>query len=167
VRAEERLANDPTSELWGEHRARYRFAAQFIGGDVLLDVACGSGFGLQMLADGGGAPIGLDYDAAALRAIRCAQPESKLRDLLLQHFSSVRLFGQRPSRAYRYVPFLMLQPEHDLSALVWKTLVRLPFGVKNRVALAVSGRPFYPGEDDYEFDEEATHNAHALVAVAR
>jgi SAM-dependent methyltransferase len=91
----------------------------------------------------------------------------ELRDLLLQHFSSVRLFGQRPSRAYRYVPFLMLQPEHDLSALVWKTLVRLPFGVKNRVALAVSGRPFYPGEDDYEFDEEATHNAHALVAVAR
>ena len=49
VEVEERLGNDPTSELWGEHRSRYRFAAQFVTGKRVLDVACGSGFGLGML----------------------------------------------------------------------------------------------------------------------
>ena len=36
--AEERLGNDPTSELWGEHRARYRFALQWVDGQRVLDV---------------------------------------------------------------------------------------------------------------------------------
>jgi SAM-dependent methyltransferase len=91
----------------------------------------------------------------------------ELRELLLEQFSSVRLFGQLPSTAYRYVPFLMLQSDYSVSALAWKTLVRMPFGLRNRLALAFSGRPFYPGEDDYEFRAEATCDAHVLVAVAR
>jgi hypothetical protein len=45
--------------------------------------------------------------------------------------------------------------------------VRLPYGIKNRLALAMTGRPFYPGEDDYDFEADACAGAHALLAVAR
>jgi SAM-dependent methyltransferase len=278
--AEERLANDPESELWGEHRSRYRFAIQGSGvrdqgsgaadgqfpsgrraaglvadglfadgqraldGLIVLDVACGAGFGLQMLRQAGACPIGVDYDASALSEVRDRQagarllrgdatrlplqdasidlvvsfetlehvpdaaalvaeirrvlkpggrlvlstpnrrfgpPErhtgnpfhvreftaDELRDLLRESFEQVQLYGQRPTAAYRYVPFLMLEPHSEPSALAWKLLVRLPFGVKNRLALALSGRPVYPGEEDYRFVADACEGAHALVAVAR
>jgi len=65
--AEERLGRDPTSELWGEHRSRYRFAAQFVAGKRVLDVACGAGFGLEMLRDAGACAIGMDLDFDPLR----------------------------------------------------------------------------------------------------
>jgi len=66
--AEERLANDPTSELWGEHRSRYRFAAERLQpGARVLDVACGAGFGLDILQR---RVIGLDYDPVTLKHIR-------------------------------------------------------------------------------------------------
>jgi ubiquinone/menaquinone biosynthesis C-methylase UbiE len=249
--AEERLANDPSSELWGEHRSRYRFAVEGSGvrgqgsGLVVLDVASGAGFGLEMLRQAGACAIGVDYDAGTLadvrRRLRASRlvrgdatclplkdasidlvvsfetiehvpdaealvleirrvlkpggrlvlstpnrdfgpPErhtgnpfhireftaDELRDLLRASFENVQLFGQRPSDAYRYVPFLMLaRQNNDPSALGWKLLVRLPFGLRNRLAVALSGRPFYPGEDDYRFVPEACAGAHALVAVAR
>ena len=80
--AEERLANDPSSELWGEHRSRYRFAIEGSGvrgsgsgvsrvnsmpspGLVVLDVACGAGFGLDMLRQAGASPIGVGLRRAA------------------------------------------------------------------------------------------------------
>lgn len=73
---EERLGNDPTSELWGEHRSRYRFAAQFVAGKRVLDVACGSGFGLAMLRAAGAWPVGVDYDAQTLRQIKRDERQS-------------------------------------------------------------------------------------------
>jgi len=241
--AEERLANDPSSELWGEHRSRYRFAAQTVRGLTVLDVACGAGFGLDMLRQAGAAAIGVDYDAGALLEVRRRQPAARLlrgdgaclplkdasidlvvsfetiehvpdasalvhdirrvlkpggrlvlstpnrtfgpperhtgnpfhvrefsadelRDTLCAAFDDVQLYGQRPSEAYRYVPFLMLEPHYEPAALAWKLLVRLPFRLKNRLALALSGRAVYPGEDDYSFDLEQSDGAHALVAVA-
>jgi SAM-dependent methyltransferase len=242
--AEERLGNDPTSELWGEHRSRYRFAAQFAAGRRVLDVACGSGFGLRMLKEAGAQPIGIDYDARTLKHIRVRDQERRLvhadaaklplktasvdeivsfetiehvpdacalvgelrrvlrpgghlvlstpnrafgplerhtanrfhvreftadelRKVLLDCFAHVQLFGQRPVAAYRYVPFLMVDAHTEPPALAWKLMLRLPYGLRNRVALALSGRPFYPGEADYRFDLEATDGAHALVAVAQ
>jgi SAM-dependent methyltransferase len=87
--------------------------------------------------------------------------------LLRSAFSDVRLYGQRPSAAYRYVPFLMLGRHLEPAALAWKLLVRLPYRLKNRIALALSGRPIYPGEDDYRFDPGAFADVHALLAVAR
>ena len=70
--AEERLANDPTSVLWGEHRSRYRFAARLATeGQHVLDVACGAGFGLEMLKEAGACPLGVDYDAYARICRRC------------------------------------------------------------------------------------------------
>jgi SAM-dependent methyltransferase len=244
VSAAEHLANDPTSELWGEHRSRYRFAAQFAAGQRILDVASGAGFGLQMLRQASGCPIGLDYDAQALREVRRLEPNAplvhaeatclplasgsidlvvsfetlehvpdaramvfeirrvlkpggrlvlstpnrafgpperhtnnpfhikefaaaELHELLSEAFTEVQLLGQRPKDAYRYVPFLMIEPHREPAALAWKFLVRLPFGIKNRLALALGGRPFYPGEDDYCFEAQRAEAAHALVAVAR
>jgi SAM-dependent methyltransferase len=243
VSAEERLGIDPTSELWGEHRSRYRFAAQFVAGQRVLDVACGSGFGLQMLAAVGAWPLGVDYDVDALGEIHTRQPFARLlhadamrlplrtasideivsfetlehvpsaaamldelrrvlrpggrlvlstpnrefgpperhtgnrfhvrefsadelRALLAERFSTVRLFGQRPSADYRYVPFLMVDRHNEPRALIWKALLRLPFGMRNAMAMAISGRPFYPGDADYRFEADTTEGAHALVAVA-
>jgi SAM-dependent methyltransferase len=66
--SEERLGVDPTSELWGEHRARYRFASQLAADQRVLDIASGSGYGLEMLREAGACAIGIDYDVSALRA---------------------------------------------------------------------------------------------------
>jgi ubiquinone/menaquinone biosynthesis C-methylase UbiE len=244
--AEERLANDPTSELWGEHRSRYRFAARLAAnGDRVLDVACGAGFGLSMLKNAGACPFGVDYSTAALADLRRILPNQRnliradatrlpfkdqafdlvtsfetiehvadaqalvrgirrvlrpggtlvlstpnrafgpprrhagnpfhvreftadeLRDLLSQSFEHVQLFGQRPSAAYRYVPFLMHERDLSPGAVVWKLMARLPFAAKNQLARALTGRPFYPGEDDYCFDPESTDGAHAVVALTQ
>jgi ubiquinone/menaquinone biosynthesis C-methylase UbiE len=244
VTAEEHLANDPTSELWGEHRSRYRFAEQFVHGKRVLDVASGAGFGMQMLRAAGACPVGVDYDRDALREVRRIEPQatlvhadatrmpfgdaaidvvvsfetlehvqdagamvreirrvlkpagclvlstpnrafgpperhthnpfhvreftaSELRDLLCASFSTVDLYGQRPARHYRYVPYLMIDAHVEPAALLWKLQLRLPREMRERIAALVSGRPFYPDERNYTFDHDQTDGAHALVAVAR
>lgn len=242
--AEEHLANDPTSELWGEHRSRYRFAARFVSGKRVLDVASGAGFGMQMLRAAGACPVGVDYDQDALYEVRRIEPQAtlvhadatrmpfrdatidvvvsfetlehvpdagamvreirrvlkadgclvlstpnrgfgprelhstnpfhvrefsadELRDVLCASFSTVDVYGQRPTPHYRYVPYLMIDPHYEPSALLWKLQLRLPLRVRERIALLVSGRPFYPDERQYTFDRDDTERAHALVAVAR
>jgi ubiquinone/menaquinone biosynthesis C-methylase UbiE len=243
VTAEERLAYAPTSELWGEHRSRYRFAARYVAGMRVLDVASGAGFGMQMLRQTGCRVVGLDYDSVALREARQLESRSalvhgdatrlpladesvdavvsfetlehvpdaeamlreikrvvapgghlvlstpnrafgpparhanpfhikeftadELRTLLERYFAQVALYGQRPSHAYRYVPFLMIEPHSEPRALAWKAMLRLPYGVRERLAKTVSGHSFYPGEHDYVFEREVHADSHALVAVAR
>ena len=245
--AEERLSNNPESELWGEHRSRYRFACQRLpasgGRPRVLDIACGSGFGLQMLAEAGASVVGADLDPMALWEARRTAPgaalvrgdagrlpfasdtfdlvasfetlehvpapralvselrrvlrhagrlvlstpnrefgpewlhtgnpfhvqeftAAELRGLLGESFEHVQLFGQRPSAAYRYVPYLLVDRHLEPPALAWKVMNRLPFRLKNRLALVLGGRSFYPGEADYCFTPEAWQGAHALVAVA-
>jgi SAM-dependent methyltransferase len=210
----------------------------------VLDVACGVGFGLDLLRAAGARPLGADYDHATLveirdrlgsipvlradaarlpfptasldavvsfetlehvqdgRAMVCelrrvlkpggplilstpnrefgpqqrhtANPfhvrefsAEELRSLLAERFSEIQLFGQYPSPEYRYVPFLMLERDLRPRTLAWKAMLRLPFPVRQRIALAVSGRPFYPSEGDYSFEPERTQGSHALVAIAR
>lgn len=241
--AEERLGNDPSSELWGEHRSRYRFAESYVAGQTVLDVACGSGFGLEMLTAVGARPIGVDYAGEALSEIRARQPRAallradatrlplrsasvdhvvsfetiehvpdaaslvseirrvlkpggrlilstpnrafgppqrhtanrfhvreftadELRALLLECFSDVQLFGQRPRQEYRYVPYLMVEPHYEPAALAWKAQVRLPAALRNTLSIFVSGMSFYPDETDYCFSAEDTVGAHALLAIA-
>jgi len=47
----ERVDPDPRSPWWGEHRSRYRYAAQHVRDRVVLDLACGSGYGCFILAN--------------------------------------------------------------------------------------------------------------------
>ena len=211
--AEERLANDPTSELWGEHRSRYRFAAQFLRQPGQARAGRGQRRRLRpatCCARPARAPIGVDYDAAALGEVRQRQPRrgwsardatrlplaTQSVDLVVSfetiehvpgragagatrsaacsspaaawccrrriapsvrraaHQQSVphpRVHRRRAARpaaervrrrprctvsgrapTYRYVPFLMIEPHLEPSALAWKLLVRLPFALKNR-----------------------------------
>jgi len=47
----ERHAVETTSRWWGEHLHRYNEALQFIGpNDTVLDIACGTGFGTDIIA---------------------------------------------------------------------------------------------------------------------
>jgi SAM-dependent methyltransferase len=243
VTAAERLANDSTSELWGEHRSRYRFAAQFVQGKQVLDVASGAGFGLAMLRAAGAWAVGMDYALSSLCDARKMAPSAplvhgdatriplrdrvfdvvvsfetlehvpdaetmvrevrrvlrpggalvlstpnrsfgpeqlhvnnpfhvreftaaELDELLRSSFATVTLYGQRPTDAFRFVPYLMVGRDVSPRAIAWKLMARLPFALRDRIAFALSGRPFYPGEEDYAFVAD-THGAHALVAVAR
>jgi SAM-dependent methyltransferase len=53
------------------HRERYRFAARFVAGRRVVDVACGVGYGSAMLADAGAAAvIGVDVAEDALAHAR-------------------------------------------------------------------------------------------------
>ena len=232
--AEERLADDPTSELWGEHRARYRYTLQWAAGQRVLDIASGAGFGLRMLRLAGARGVGMDYDLAALRgrehvacaaAARLPVPDAmfdlvvsfetlehvpnaramlrelrrvlrpggrlvlstpnreyrattnpfhvqeftaeELRALLCESFADVCIHGQYSSEHYRFVPFLMQQPHWDVREVAWKVLNRLPYRVKNCLAYALSGQPWYPDETAYRFAPNEFRGAHALLAVAR
>jgi ubiquinone/menaquinone biosynthesis C-methylase UbiE len=232
--------------LWGEHRARYRFALEFALGQRVLDVASGAGFGLQMLRLVAASVIGVDVDMLALAdarrldqtaplvradATRLPLPDAsvdvvtsfetvehvpdactlvaelrrvlrrggrlvlstpnrrfgpperhqnpfhvheftadELLALLRSCFSNVELYAQRPSDAYRYVPYLMLDRHIDARELAWKAMNRLPFALKNILAEVLGGRPFYPGETDYVFvpaTPEQFEGCHVLVAVAQ
>ena len=242
--AAEHLTNDPSSELWGEHRSRYRFAGQFCAGKRTLDVACGAGFGLAMLAEAGARPIGMDLNVSALlEAHRTAPtrglaradalrlpladasveavvsmetiehvsdasrlvseygrvlapggilivstpnrafgPErlhqgnpfhvreftaAELSALLHTVFDEVCVHGQRVDEHFRYVPFLMVEPDRSAPALAWKALRRLPTNVRDWLARRTSGRGFYPGETDFRFEPDATDGCHDLLAVCR
>lgn len=57
-----------SSPWWGIHEARYRFALNYVGGDKLLDVACGTGYGLPILLKAVKYVIGVDVDGSALQA---------------------------------------------------------------------------------------------------
>ena len=55
-------------KLLSSHISRYAFAAQFVAGKVVLDVACGSGYGTGYLADKGAERvIGGDISQSALK----------------------------------------------------------------------------------------------------
>lgn len=52
------------------HEERYRFACRHVRGPLILDIACGSGYGSQMIAAtvaaGRGCVVGVDYSAASV-----------------------------------------------------------------------------------------------------
>jgi SAM-dependent methyltransferase len=65
---EERLQDDRTSPWWGEHLSRYEWAARRVAGKVVLDAACGTGFGIRVLAAARAAwVVGVDIDAPVVR----------------------------------------------------------------------------------------------------
>ncbi len=57
----------PGSPLWGDHRGRYHFGARYVPGRFVVDVACGSGIGAEILVDAGAtAVVGVDSAPEAL-----------------------------------------------------------------------------------------------------
>lgn len=73
--SEERI--DPASPWWGEHMARYGRARSFTAGKRVLDVACGTGYGLRALAEDAAWVVGVDVDEDALRRARAELPAGK------------------------------------------------------------------------------------------
>jgi ubiquinone/menaquinone biosynthesis C-methylase UbiE len=66
---------DPSEEggrlIESEHRARYRWAARLVEGKTVLDVACGTGYGLEMYAAAGAAAVtGVDVDPEAVELVK-------------------------------------------------------------------------------------------------
>lgn len=64
----ERQLLESENRWWGEHVHRYQEAVKYIGqGDVILDIACGTGFGTDILASHTtGKTIGGDISAEAI-----------------------------------------------------------------------------------------------------
>ncbi len=62
---------DIDSDIYQEHIARYKYAIKFIkAGDKVLDIACGSGYGSNMLAENGAQVWAGDMDASAVALAR-------------------------------------------------------------------------------------------------
>ena len=65
--ASERIGTDRQSPWWWEHRARYHFAAEMIDRSVVLDIACGTGYGGPILLEAGAdRVIGVDLSWESL-----------------------------------------------------------------------------------------------------
>lgn len=54
------------SPYWGEHAARYEFARSYVGGKTVLDIACGTGYGIGLLKQTANFVVGVDIDNDAL-----------------------------------------------------------------------------------------------------
>lgn len=54
------------SPYWGEHAARYVFSLPFVDGKRVLDIACGTGYGIAILKSTAAHVTGVDVDANAV-----------------------------------------------------------------------------------------------------
>jgi SAM-dependent methyltransferase len=71
--AAERYSNETCLPPWTirEHQARYRFAAGYVSGKVVVDCACGSGESSSIFSKSGAKRVvGIDVDAEALERAR-------------------------------------------------------------------------------------------------
>lgn len=68
------------SPYWGEHVARYVFALPYVEGKTVLDIACGTGYGLGHLKSRAARVVGADVDleAAKLATRECSEKVSVL-----------------------------------------------------------------------------------------
>ncbi len=154
--ADERLAIDPTSPLWGDHRSRYHFASPYCRGKLVLDIACGTGFGSAILLRAGArAVLGLDMSAQALERARgatsgsyWARADGELLPLRDGSFGAVTSFEtiehlERPERVLGELR-RVLQPEGVLVLSTPNALHTKP--VDGRPANPFHVREFTPAE---------------------
>ncbi|MBI2816698.1 MAG: methyltransferase domain-containing protein [Acidobacteria bacterium] len=66
-------------DLINEHLARYYFAQRFSSGKIVLDAACGSGYGSAMLAENAKAVVGVDISQEAVDYSRAHYTAPNLR----------------------------------------------------------------------------------------
>lgn len=77
--AERVVLGETGSQLEEEHLARYRYAMQFVKGKRVLDLACGSGYGSNMLLEAGAASVvGIDISPEAIERARAQYSTSNL-----------------------------------------------------------------------------------------
>jgi len=60
------------SPYWGVHAARYQFAKPHVVNSLVLDIACGTGYGLPILKTRARVVVGVDVDLEAVRKARLA-----------------------------------------------------------------------------------------------
>lgn len=70
------------SPYWGEHTARYSYALPFVENKNVLDIACGTGYGLAFLKKTAKSVTGVDVDAEAARQALGECDTDKTRVLL-------------------------------------------------------------------------------------
>lgn len=75
------VAAQSQSPYWGEHVARYQFARPHIRGRI-LDIACGTGYGLPLLQAEAEIVIGVDVDWEAAQQARLAINGGRARVIL-------------------------------------------------------------------------------------
>jgi ubiquinone/menaquinone biosynthesis C-methylase UbiE len=69
------------SPYWGEHTARYSFALPYIKDKKVLDIACGTGYGLAFLKSSAKSVTGVDVDIEAAK-LAMSECDEKARVLL-------------------------------------------------------------------------------------
>ncbi|MCF7820371.1 MAG: class I SAM-dependent methyltransferase [Candidatus Pacebacteria bacterium] len=73
------LASSESSDiLTNEHLLRYELARQFSDNKIILDLACGSGYGSNILAEKAKQVIGVDIDSEAIKEARTKYLHSNL-----------------------------------------------------------------------------------------
>ncbi len=240
------------SPYWGEHAARYVYALPFVEGKRVLDIACGTGYGIAILKELAEYVIGVDVDHGAARAARgeCGNnavvllgngiglpfadgtfdvitsfetlehlhdrrafvaelhrvlaprgrlllstpnanysrpvdgvptnpfhiheytPE-ELRAELAAHFEVESFLGQTLDDRTGIPPFYDAQQRlpKDVATRMrlfgWKAFNKIPFTIRERLSGIIWGKPFYPTEIDYNFDEQTVDEAVTLIAVCR
>lgn len=73
------LEHDRHDDLYVHHVARYGFSSQFVKNRVVLDIACGSGYGAKILLDSGAKKVvGIDISEEAIAYCRDHYPNEGL-----------------------------------------------------------------------------------------
>ncbi|HQZ97966.1 MAG TPA: class I SAM-dependent methyltransferase [Pyrinomonadaceae bacterium] len=238
------------SPYWGEHAARYVFALPFVENKRVLDIACGTGYGIGLLrskakfvtgvdidpvaaneakAECGengavllGNGLGLPFDEATFDVItsfetlehlhergdflaelqRVLTPDGtlilstpnanysqpvngvpanpfhiheyepgELKAELEEYFTVERFLGQDLNASIKVSPFFEGQKRmpNDVGTQArlfgWKVFNKIPVATRERLSQSIWGKPFYPTEIDYNFDEATVATAVTLVAV--
>jgi SAM-dependent methyltransferase len=60
------------SPWWSVHSARYRFALDYVNGKRVLDIACGTGYGMAMMLESAAGVIGIDIDLDSAKKAKLA-----------------------------------------------------------------------------------------------
>jgi ubiquinone/menaquinone biosynthesis C-methylase UbiE len=131
-----------------EHLARYRFAAEMTEGKTVADIACGTGYGTQMLAKRGASSVlGMDlskeavafaldhYDAAnATYSVGDAQQLTALQDSqfdlvvsfeTIEHLPDVEAYLDEMARIIRPGgDFLVSTPDRRIASVMYRFLGR-------------------------------------------
>lgn len=240
------------SPYWGEHAARYVFALPFVENKTVLDIACGTGYGIGLLRSTAKFVTGVDIDPVAANEAKAecgdngavllgnglglpfadgtfevitsfetlehlherfaflaelkrvltadgtlilstpnanyslpvngvpANPfhiheyePDELRAELEEHFSVGQFLGQDLDASIRVSPFFEGQKRmpNDIGTQArlfgWKVFNKIPVGPRESLSQTIWGKPFYPTEMDYNFDEAIVETAVTLVAVCR